>query len=406
MSHRKHILCINEFFHPDICASATVAADHLPRIAALRPDLDVTVIAGNRAWHDPTVVYPATEVFQGVRVIRVDRPAVGRRGLLRRAFGFAAFGRRAIMAARRLPSVDLVIATTAPPQGAAIARRIARLHDCPYIYKVYDLYPDLAAALGKASDGSFLYRRWLESDTRTMRAAARVVSISADITQRIAASRDVPAEKLRTIHDGFDPARLEGPRPVPSFREQHNPDGKFVVQYAGNMGLSHPFEAIMTACGTLSDEPSILFQFVGDGPQRSYIHRHLPSTGRLLDYQPAERLGELLAMADVCLISQHADMHAMALPYKLYAILASAKPAIFVGSAAAETARWLTRHGAGLQVDQHDAKGLIEAIRSLRRDPAKAVAMGMAGRRLLEEKLHVRLAASRWVELIDEVLNP
>ncbi len=405
MSHRKHILFVTEFFHPDICASATVAADHLPRIAALRPDLDVTVIASNRAWHDPAAVYPSAETFQGVQVIRVDRPAVGRRGLLRRALGFAAFQRRAVKAARRLAKLDLVIGTTAPPQGAVIAQRIARRHDCPYVYKVYDLYPDLAAALGKVSDGSFLYRRWLASDTRAMRDAARVVSISENITDRIAATRDIPVEKLRTIHDGFDPARLEAPPAGPTFRQQHNPDGKFVVQYAGNMGLSHPFDAIMSACGTLSDEPDILFQFIGDGPQRAYVRRHLPKTGQLLDYQPAERLGELLATADVCLISQHEDMHAMALPYKLYAILAAAKPAIFIGSAAAETGRLLTQHGAGLQVDPNDANGLIETIRSLRRDPEKATSMGRAGRRLLDEKLHVRTAANQWAELIDDVLS-
>ncbi len=406
MSRRKHILFINEFFHPDICASATVAADHLPRIAELRPDLDITVITSNRAWHDPSVVYPPSEVFQRVQVVRVDRPVVGRRGLLRRALGFAAFQRRATEAARALSALDLVIATTAPPQGAAIARRIARLHDCPYVYKVYDLYPDLAAALGKVSDGSFLYRRWLRSDTRTMRNAARVVSISSDITERIATTRDVPSEKLRTIHDGFDPARLEAPQTTPTFREQHNPNGKFVVQYAGNMGLSHPFDAIMSACGALSDEPDILFQFIGEGPQRPYIRRHLPASGQLLDYQPAERLGELLATAHVCLISQHEDMHAMALPYKLYAILAAAKPAIFVGSAKAETARWLTQHHAGLQVDQNDTAGLIEAIRSQRRNPEKAASMGQAGRRLLEERLHIAMAANKWAELIDDVLSP
>ncbi len=287
MSGKKHILFVNEFYHPDICASATVATDHLSRIAELRGDLDISVITSNRAWHDPAVVYPSAEVVQGVRVIRVDRPAVGRRGLFRRALGFAAFGRRAMRAARRLPRVDLVIGTTAPPRGASIARRIARLHDCPYVYKVYDLYPDLAAALGKVSDGSFLYRRWLKSDTRVMRDAVRVVSISTGITDHIATSRDVPAEKLLTIHDGFDPARLAWPQTNPTFRQQHNPDSKFVVQYAGNMGLSHPFEAIMTAAGVMSDRPDILFQFIGDGPQRPYIRRHLSPNGQILDYQPA-----------------------------------------------------------------------------------------------------------------------
>ena len=47
MSGARHILFINEFFHPDICASAAVAWDHLVRIARLRPNFKITVIAVN-----------------------------------------------------------------------------------------------------------------------------------------------------------------------------------------------------------------------------------------------------------------------------------------------------------------------------------------------------------------------
>lgn len=100
MSAPKHILFINEFFHPDICASAAVLTDRLPRIARLRPDDQICVMAGNRAWDDPETVYPAEDEFHGVRIIRVDRPVVSRTNLVRRALGFAAFQRRAIRMAR------------------------------------------------------------------------------------------------------------------------------------------------------------------------------------------------------------------------------------------------------------------------------------------------------------------
>ena len=47
---------------------------------------------------------------------------------------------------------------------------------------------------------------------------------------------------------------------------------------------------------------------------------------------PAARLGEVLHAADVCLISQHEEMFDLAIPYKIYAILAAGKPAIFLGN--------------------------------------------------------------------------
>lgn len=406
MSGARHILFINEFFHPDICASAAVAWDHLVRIARLRPDFKITVIAGRRAWHDPTVLYPQTEQIEGLRIVRVNRPLVGRRSLLRRVMGFAVFQQNAVRAAQRLDRVDVVIATTAPPQGASIAAKIARTRGCPYIYKVLDLYPDLAATLGRVAEGSILYRRWMARDTKLMERAARVVCIGRQMAERISRLRYIDPDKVVTIHDGFDPSRLEDRAPLPgAFRQEYDTEGKFVVQYAGNMGLSHPFETIMEAAAALAEEDDIAFQFVGDGPQRSYILAHLPRSGWLIDYQPAERLGQVLSAADVCLISQHAEMYDKALPYKVYGIFAAGRPTIFLGSGRSEIADWVTRYQTGLCVEQGRTDLLIAAIRKIKGDPTKAAEMGQAARRLADEMLHSRIAAESWAGLIDRVFR-
>lgn len=401
----RNILFINEFYHPDICASAAVLADRLPRIVRMRPDFKITVIAGNRAWNDPSVFYPKTDEHEGVRIVRVDRPVLSRRNLFRRAMGFVGFQRSAVRAARELDKVDLVIGTTAPPNGGRIARTISKFHRCPYIYTVLDLYPDLAATLGKMSEGSFLYRRWLKLDTKVMRDAVRVVAIAEKITERIARTRTIDVEKLLAIHDGFDPARIELTGSENSFRREHIPNSKFVVQYAGNMGLSHPFEMIMSACKALADRNDILFQFIGDGPQRPYIQENLPSNGRLIDYQPAERLGEVLDAADLCLISQHPEMFDKALPYKVYGIFAASKPAVFIGGGQSEIANWLAVHRAGVHIEPDDENTLLSFIRAMKDDPVQTRSMGESGRRLLDEKLHAQMAAERWTALLEQVLS-
>jgi glycosyltransferase involved in cell wall biosynthesis len=400
----KHILFINEFFHPDICASAAVAADHLPAIAALRPDWRIAIIAGNRAWDDPSVVYPPTDEYRGVRIVRVDRPPVSRVSLLRRGLGFAAFGRNAIAAADPLPPVDLVVATTAPPQGASIARKIARRHRCPYIYEVLDLYPDLAATLGRIKPNGLIHRLWAARDLRLMRDAAMIVTIAERITERIARTRRIPADKLRTIHDGFDQGRLRlgGPN---TFRQRYNPNGRFVIQYAGNMGLSHPFETLLAAAQLLADDPSIQLQFIGDGPQRAYVEANLPPNAQLIGYQPADRLGEVLATADVSLISQHPGMFDQALPYKIYSTLAAGKPCIFVGNHRCEIADWLLSAGAGLHVDQGDVAGLARSIRELKAQPDRLASMGAQAARLFALRFNAENVAARWVEVIQDAVK-
>lgn len=408
MTTARHIIFVNEFYYPDICASAAVLSDRLPRLRERLPTHRLTVIAGNRAWDDPERLYPPEEMHEGIRIVRVSRPPVGSRSLVRRAAGFLAFGSGATKAAKRLDRADLVIGTTAPPHGSGIARRISRAMRCPYVYTVLDLYPDLAHSLGRLEEKSMAYRVWHWRDTAWMRGAARVVCISEGITNRIIATRGLSSEQVVTIRDGFDPARigLAGAQAVNgrnSFREQYNPEGRVVVQYAGNMGLSHPFDTIMPACRNLASDHRLQFQFIGGGPQREYVRENLPSNGVLIDYQPAERLGELLSCADICLISQHEQMHDKALPYKVYGIFAARRPCIFVGNRESEIAAWLKSRRAGVAVAHGDVKGLEQAILQLAQDPDIRQRMGQAAGELLDERLHAEHAADRWVELIETV---
>lgn len=399
----RHILFLNEFFHPDLCASAVVAADHLTKIAAARPDWKITVLTGQRAWNNPATLHPPTEDWSGLRIVRVPRPAVSRTNLFVRGWGFLEFARQAVRAAQDLDKVDLVIATTAPPQGAAAARRIAQHHRCPYIYEVLDLYPDCAASLRRISPHGLVHALWRSYDTKLMRSAARVVTISEPITERIAATRGIPRDRLRTIHDGYDPARLAN-FDHNEFKEKYNPNGRFVVQYAGNMGLSHPFESIIAATHAMINDPDVFFMFIGDGPQRTVLRAGLPSNSLLLDYQPPEKLSQVLDAADLCLISQHPDMFDQALPYKIYAILAAGKPSIFIGDRRCEIAQWLTDSGAGLHLNQGQPETLAKIIRELKNDPARRAKMSQYAHAIFNQRFNSTHSAQVWIEVIAAVL--
>jgi len=226
-----------------------------------------------------------------------------------------------------------------------------------------------------------------------------VVTISAPISQRVVATRNVDAARVHTIHDGYDAARLKRSEPN-EFAKRHNPEGKFVVQYAGNMGLSHPFETILEVARRMQADPKLLFQFIGEGPRRSAVSDGLPVNARLLPFEPADQLGALLAAADVCLITQDEAMFDQALPYKIYSILAAGKAAIFVGNPRSEIAQWLIESGAGLVVRQGDAGALEAGIRQFR-DSGVRIAAGQASRRLFESRFSSENAIRGWIGLLE-----
>jgi len=402
-----HVLFLNEFYWPDVCASSAVLSDHLPKLAALRPGWRITVLAGDRAWDRPEVTWPPRERRNGIEIVRVPRGPV-RRTLAGRGLGFARFHRAAMKAGRRVERPDVVIASTAPPLGGRIGAAVARLHAARLIYRVLDLYPDCAAALGVIRAGGPVERIWRRADARIMRQADAVVAISRRIAERIGRTRQIDAARLSFIHDGFDARRVPPAEPN-RFRDECGLTGRFVVQYAGNMGLSHPFETILAAARLLAGDSSIAFQFIGAGPERTRVETQLADPSLrgvdLRGYQPAERLAEVLDTADVALITQEPAMFDLALPYKIYALLAAGRPCVFLGDRRSEIAEWLREDDCGVQIEQGDAEGLAAAIRALRDDRERRTEMGRRARALFEQRFRSETAVGRWAELIERVLG-
>ena len=85
-----------------------------------------------------------------------------------------------------------------------------------------------------------------------------------------------------------------------------------MVGYVGNLGRAHDIDTVLAAMSLLHQHarksPSdlaaeIMFVFVGGGAQRASLEREALKRGlsnfRLRPYQPKERLGETLALANV-----------------------------------------------------------------------------------------------------------
>jgi len=103
------------------------------------------------------------------------------------------------------------------------------------------------------------------------------------------------------------------------------------------------------------------------------------------DLQPAARMGELLALADIHLLPQIAGAADLVLPSKLANMLWSGRPV--VATAAAGTGLQAEVEGCGVATEPGDASAFAAAIAGLLDDPSGAQALGAAG---------ASRAAERW----------
>ena len=123
-------------------------------------------------------------------------------------------------------------------------------------------------------------------------------------------------------------ASIDGSASGEAYRREWGLEGRTVALYSGSIGRKQGAGLILDAARRLKNRADLAFVICGEGPDLAELKaaaRDLPAV-QFHPLQPAERLGELLALADLHLLPQIAAASDLVLPSKLTNMLASAPP--------------------------------------------------------------------------------
>ena len=282
---------------------------------------------------------------------------------------------------------------------------LARLRGARFVYKVEDLYPDVAVMLGTLQAGSLVARVSGGLSRLLLRRADAVVALDwamADALSRRGARR---VDVIPNWADGraIRPDAEAGA----AFRREHDLEGRFVVLYSGNLGLAHDFTAVIGAARRLAEvEPQLLFLFVGGGPRLADVRAATEGLAnvRFMPYQPRESLRGLFNAADLHLVSLRDEVSGMVVPSKYPAALAAGKPVLLVGGPGTEMHEEITRENLGWCC-KHESGAVTAALLEAFQRAGSLESMGTRGRKLLETKYERRLCTRQWAELMSRVLH-
>jgi colanic acid biosynthesis glycosyl transferase WcaI len=318
------------------------------------------------------------------RIIRVHPfPTSDKRDILRRAAAYGGFSLLAGAVGSRGGKVDGVLAMSPPLTLGVDGWAIAKARGGSFVFNIQDVYPDVAVELGVLTNRSviaiahalerFCYRR-----------ADAVTVLSEDLKENLALK--VGAEKLHVIPNFVDTGSIGPAERENAYRREFGLEGKTVVMYAGNVGLSQSLDLMLEAAVALSYEPDLAFVVNGQGAARSELERKAGGMGNVVfvDPQPLERLPDVLAAADIHLVPLKRGLAAASVPSKTYSILAAGRPLIASVDSGSEITRLIERSGAGLSVPPEDGEALTKAIRRLLDAPDEGAAMGASGRTFVE----------------------
>lgn len=399
------VLMVNQGFWPDVAATAQHGHD-LARAFVSRGD-QVTALASRSIYGESGGTLPSEETVDGIRVLRVAKSAFGKERIAGRLFDSLAFYVAATLRAVRLPKPDVVICFTTPPFVALIGLLLKLTRGPRLIFWAMDLYPEVPEAAGLVRRSSLLQRFLLWIDTVCMRHADVVVVLGRCMRERVIA-RGIKPNHIETINVWADPNEIPLQlREQARLREAWGIGSNFVVEYSGNFGVGHDERALIAAMRGMRDEKGLCWVVVGGGTKKGeideFVRREAIGNVVLRGYQPRDKLGDLLTLADVHLVTMASEFEGLMVPSKFYGILASGRPVIFVGPYTSEVAQVIEEQQCGIIVSPGDGRGLERAVRRLRENPDEACEMGLRGRAVLEERFSTAQACETWHRLAHRI---
>ncbi len=408
MSQAPSLLFINQHYWPDLAATAQMLTDLAEYLAA--DGLDVHVLCSRGHYLGDAMDVPAEETHKGVHIHRVRATAFGRDGTLGRLTDYASFYTSALAHVLTGPSYDYIVTLTTPPLLPLVGTVAKQLRGQKYGIWSMDLHPDAEVASGMFDEDGILARGLHVVNDAGYRNAEFVVDLGPYMKARIT-DKGVAPDKTHTIPvwsrgDEIEPV-LHADNPL---RNELGLEDKFVVMYSGNAGMAHRFDEVLQAMDCFKDHPDIEFVFVGEGPRKEdilqFVNRRGIDNFRYLPYFPQHQLRYSLSVADVHLLTLQPNMAGIAVPGKLYGIMAAGRPVVMVGPEASEPAETIQRHETGYVVyplQEDDAvQSLYDALLRLYSDDETRAELGENGRTAFLEAFERDVCCTQWTELLHD----
>jgi colanic acid biosynthesis glycosyl transferase WcaI len=389
------VLFVNQYFPPDVSATAYLLGELAEDISAGH---EVLVLAGLPSYN------PEAGSFRpkGPQVVRAWSTSFRRESFGGRLINYGTYLASSAGRALTLPRPDVVVAMTDPPIVGLIGLLAARYYRAPFVYVCHDIFPDVAVALGHIRNAAAI-SAWRQLNRTLRRKADRIVAIGRDMVELLLGEGTDPA-RIAFISNWAESLTLD-PDDLARTRRQMGWENRFVLMHAGNMGLAQNLGIVMEAAHQVQDVTDLLFVFVGDGAARPVLERQARSLDlhnvAFLPYRPRSEVQDLIAAADLHLISLAPGLWGRVVPSKMYGIMAAGRPFIAAVEPESEPALVIEEQQCGVRVDPDDPHQLVSAILGMMDAPLDE--MGRRGREAFERLYDRPLSTAKYRRLLEEV---
>jgi len=399
---------ITEFFPPDYAATGQLIEELVKQLE--KRGIKIRVFTGQPGYAFTTAQAPAVEQLGNIRVQRSRATQLWSNRIRGKAINGILFTVRTFLhIIKNARKQDVFLLTSAPPFLSIAGYLTHLLLRFPYVCLIYDLYPDIAIALGVIPQKHWLVKLWRAINRRIWRASQGIIVLSPAMKERVIAICPEVADRISVIHSWGDPELIV---PIAKeenwFAKQHNLDSKFTVLYSGNMGRCHDLDTILATAQQLQDQP-IQFVCIGSGPKRKSFIEEVTRLGLknflFLPYQDKSVLPYSLTACDLLLVSVESGLESLVAPSKLYPALAAGRPVAAICPKNSYLRQLITDGEFGISIDNGDSDGLSTFILKLKSDRQLAEKIGNAAREYLQSNFTPEIISKQYINVLEQAIN-
>lgn len=343
--------------------------------------------------------------MDGVRILRAYTYPALHKSFVWRVVSFLSFMVTSVWAGLHAGPVDLVMGTSPPIFQAVSAWLVAFLRRRPFLLEIRDLWPEFGIDMGVLTNPLLIkLARWLE---RFLYNRATHLLVNSPAYRDYLLEKGIPAAKISLIPNGVDPAMFDPDAAGEQIRQKYGLESRFVVTYAGALGIANDIPTILRAARHLQNDSNVHILLVGDGKERANLENMAQefqlTNVTFVGSRPKQAMKDFLAASDVGLATlQNIPMFRMTYPNKVFDYMAAGRATVLgIDGVIREV---IEMAEGGIFVPPGNDAELAAALRQLSKQPQLVKKMGASARSYVEKQFNRADQARQFIELAQDIV--
>lgn len=211
---------------------------------------------------------------------------------------------------------------------------------------LWDIYPDVFKITGM-KESHIVYRIWTSLNKKSFKKAHKIFTIGENVKQSLLAyspNKNIIISTIWSIFQDNNKVLKEDN----TFIKQNNLENKFIVQYSGNIGLTHNVEVLVDIAKNMQKHSGILFQIIGRGPRKKLLEERVSNEAiancQFLPFQSDEMFPYSLAAADIGVVILDDKTSKGSVPSKSYNLMSYGIPSLYIASKDSELMNYAIKY--------------------------------------------------------------